>query len=72
MIENAPAQVATLRPSLRDSFARAVTYLRLSLTDRCDLRCVYRLASAFIELGVRKLRLPGGEPLVRREFMSLV
>lgn len=76
-----------------DGFGRAVTYLRLSVTDRCDLRCVYcmaehmtflpkaevltleeldRLASAFIGLGVRKLRLTGGEPLVRKGFMALV
>ena len=79
--------------SLRDTLGRDVTYLRLSVTDRCDLRCVYcmtermqflpkadvlsleeldRLASAFIALGVRKLRLTGGEPLVRRDFMELV
>lgn len=78
---------------LRDAFARDVTYLRLSVTDRCDLRCVYcmaermeflpkadvlsleeldRLASAFVGLGVRKIRLTGGEPLVRRDFMHLV
>lgn len=78
---------------LRDAFARDVTYLRLSVTDRCDLRCVYcmaermeflpkadvlsleeldRLASAFIGMGVKKLRLTGGEPLVRRDFMRLV
>ena len=78
---------------LRDAFFRDVSYLRLSVTDRCDLRCVYcmaermeflpkaevlsleeldRLASAFIALGVRKLRLTGGEPLVRRDFMHLV
>lgn len=76
---------------LTDGFGRAVRYLRLSVTDRCDLRCSYcmgervqflprrellsleeldRLASAFIELGVRKLRVTGGEPLVRRGIMS--
>lgn len=80
-------------PSLIDGFGRAVTYLRVSVTDRCDLRCVYcmaehmtflpkaqvltleeldRLASTFVTLGVRKLRLTGGEPLVRRGFMDLV
>ncbi|ATC33587.1 GTP 3',8-cyclase MoaA [Caulobacter vibrioides] len=80
-------------PSLIDGFGRAVTYLRVSVTDRCDLRCVYcmaehmtflpkaevltleeldRLASAFVGLGVRKLRLTGGEPLVRKGFMALV
>jgi cyclic pyranopterin phosphate synthase len=78
---------------LVDAFGRTVTYLRVSVTDRCDLRCVYcmaehmtflpkaqvltleeldRIASAFVALGVRKLRLTGGEPLVRKGFMSLV
>ena len=78
---------------LVDGFGRTVTYLRVSVTDRCDLRCVYcmaekmtflpkaevltleeldRVASAFIGLGVRKLRLTGGEPLVRKGFMGLV
>ena len=81
------------RPSLVDGFGRAVTYLRVSVTDRCDLRCVYcmaehmtflpkaevltleeldRIATAFVRLGVRKLRLTGGEPLVRKGFMELV
>jgi cyclic pyranopterin phosphate synthase len=76
-----------------DPFGRAITYLRVSVTDRCDFRCVYcmaedmtflpkaeilsleeldRLCSAFIRLGVRKLRLTGGEPLVRKNVMSLV
>src|SRR3984893_6443981 len=85
---------ATLKPRpLVDPFARAITYLRVSVTDRCDFRCVYcmsenmtflpkadvlsleeldRLCSAFIAKGVRKLRLPGGEPLVRRGIMTLV
>jgi cyclic pyranopterin phosphate synthase len=75
-----------------DPFGRAVTYLRVSVTDRCDLRCVYcmaedmtflpkrdlltleeldRLCGAFIRLGTTKIRLTGGEPLVRREVMSL-
>jgi GTP 3',8-cyclase len=79
--------------SLIDGFARTVTYLRVSVTDRCDLRCVYcmaehmaflpkaqvltleeldRVASVFVGLGVRKLRLTGGEPLVRKGFLSLV
>ncbi len=81
------------RPALIDGFGRTVTYLRLSVTDRCDLRCVYcmaehmtflpkaevlsleeldRIASAFVGLGVRKLRLTGGEPLVRKGIMTLV
>src|SRR3954453_15648423 len=76
-----------------DPFGRHISYLRVSVTDRCDFRCVYcmaedmtflpkaeiprpgdpdRLCSAFIRLGVRKLRLTGGEPLVRRNVMSLV
>ncbi len=81
------------RTPLVDRFGRAITYLRVSVTDRCDFRCVYcmaedmtflpkkdvlsleeldRLCSAFVARGVRKLRLTGGEPLVRRNFMSLV
>jgi cyclic pyranopterin phosphate synthase len=84
---------ATGRPNLVDPFGRAITYLRVSVTDRCDFRCVYcmaenmtflpkadllsleeldRLCSAFIARGVRKLRLTGGEPLVRRGIMTLV
>jgi cyclic pyranopterin phosphate synthase len=80
-------------PPLVDPFGRAITYLRVSVTDRCDFRCVYcmaenmsflpkadilsleeldRLCSAFIAKGVRKLRLTGGEPLVRRGIMTLV
>ena len=76
-----------------DPFGRTISYLRVSVTDRCDLRCFYcmsedmtflpkadlltleeldRLCSAFIAKGVRKLRLTGGEPLVRRNVMSLV
>nr|WP_245280168.1 GTP 3',8-cyclase MoaA [Pseudorhizobium pelagicum] len=76
-----------------DPFQRAVTYLRVSVTDRCDFRCTYcmaenmtflpkkdlltleeleRLCSAFIAKGVRKLRLTGGEPLVRKNIMHLV
>jgi cyclic pyranopterin phosphate synthase len=78
---------------LIDPFGRPITYLRVSVTDRCDLRCVYcmaedmsflpkpdiltleeleRLAAAFIDLGVQKLRITGGEPLVRRNVLSLI
>ncbi len=78
-------------PPLIDPFARAITYLRVSVTDRCDFRCVYcmaeqmtflpkrdlltleeldRLCSQFIALGVRKLRITGGEPLVRKGIMT--
>lgn len=76
-----------------DPFGRTVSYLRVSVTDRCDFRCVYcmaedmtflpkadllsleeldRLCSAFVGMGVRKLRLTGGEPLVRRGIMTLI
>lgn len=77
---------------LIDRFGRQVTYLRLSVTDRCDLRCTYcmaermtflprsdllsldelaHIAEAFIRRGVRKIRITGGEPLVRRDIMQL-
>ena len=83
--------MATPLPPLVDPFARRITYLRVSVTDRCDFRCVYcmsetmqflpkaelltleeldRLCSAFIDLGVRKLRVTGGEPLVRRDILG--
>ena len=76
---------------LIDPFARAITYLRVSVTDRCDFRCVYcmsenmtflpkkelltleeldRMCSTFVHLGVEKLRITGGEPLVRRDIMT--
>ncbi|WP_084627808.1 GTP 3',8-cyclase MoaA [Elstera litoralis] len=89
---------AVHRPSpaaapLIDPFGRAISYLRISVTDRCDFRCVYcmsedmsflpkadlltleeleRLAGAFIATGTRKIRLTGGEPLVRRNVMQLI
>ena len=92
-------QIGNARPLLVgndpmiDPFGRAVTYLRVSVTDRCDFRCTYcmaenmtflpkkdlltleelsRLCSAFIDKGVKKLRLTGGEPLVRKNIMFLV
>ena len=76
---------------LIDPYARAITYLRVSVTDRCDFRCVYcmaenmqflpkkelltmeeldRLCSTFVGMGVQKLRITGGEPLVRRDIMT--
>jgi cyclic pyranopterin phosphate synthase len=87
------AQPTLRHPPLVDPFGRAITYLRVSVTDRCDFRCVYcmaedmtflpkkdvlsleeldRLCSAFVARGVRKLRLTGGEPLVRKNIMTLV
>lgn len=89
---NARPLAAAAGPMI-DPFGRAVTYLRVSVTDRCDFRCTYcmaenmtflpkkdlltleeldRLCSAFIAKGVRKLRLTGGEPLVRKNIMHLV
>lgn len=86
-----PGPSAAARP-LVDPFRRAITYLRVSVTDRCDFRCFYcmsedmnflpkrdlltleeldRLCTVFVERGVRKLRLTGGEPLVRRNIMTL-
>jgi cyclic pyranopterin phosphate synthase len=80
-------------PQLVDRFGRRVDYIRLSVTDRCDFRCVYcmaedmqfvpraevlsleelyRLGQAFTQLGVKKIRLTGGEPLVRHNVMHLV
>ncbi len=85
-------KAASLAP-LIDPFGRAITYLRVSVTDRCDFRCVYcmpekmqflpkrdlltleeldRLCTAFVARGTRKLRLTGGEPLVRRDVMNLI
>src|SRR5262249_18821994 len=84
---------AAAKRGLIDPFGRAISYLRVSVTDRCDFRCVYcmaenmsflpkteiltleeldRLCSAFVARGVRKLRLTGGEPLVRRGIITLV
>jgi len=83
--------VQAMTAPLIDPFARAISYLRVSVTDRCDFRCVYcmsenmtflpkkdlltleeldRMCSAFVRLGVRKLRITGGEPLVRRGIMT--
>ena len=88
-----PSSSLKLSSGMVDPFGRTINYLRVSVTDRCDLRCFYcmsedmtflpksdllsleeldRLCSAFIAKGVRKLRLTGGEPLVRRNVMSLV
>jgi GTP 3',8-cyclase len=84
--------ISSLAPALVDGFGRAITYVRISVTDRCDFRCVYcmsedmsflpkreilsleeleRLSSTFIQMGTRKIRITGGEPLVRRDIMNL-
>src|SRR5579875_2558216 len=86
-------QAAPGMSPLVDPFGRRISYIRVSVTDRCDFRCVYcmaedmqflpkrdllsleeldRLCSAFVRRGTRKIRLTGGEPLVRRDLMSLV
>ncbi len=86
------SMMQTASAPLIDPFQRRVSYLRVSVTDRCDFRCVYcmaedmtflpkaevlsleeldRLCTGFVKLGVRKLRLTGGEPLVRRDIMKL-
>jgi cyclic pyranopterin phosphate synthase len=80
-----------MTPRLVDPFQRDISYLRVSVTDRCDFRCVYcmsenmtflpkkelltleeleRMCSAFVRLGVEKLRITGGEPLVRRDILT--
>ena len=85
--------MATVSNNLIDKFGRRVDYIRLSVTDRCDFRCVYcmtedmtflprseilsleeiyQVAHAFTELGVKKIRLTGGEPMVRSNVMSLI
>jgi GTP 3',8-cyclase len=87
-----PIQTSAPATELVDPFGRGIQYLRVSVTDRCDFRCVYcmsehmsflpkqdlltleeldRLCSAFVRRGVRKLRITGGEPLVRRDIMTL-
>ena len=79
------------KSNLIDPFNRHITYLRLSVTDRCDLRCtycmpekmtflnkkevlsfeeMYKLCSGFIQLGIKKIRITGGEPLVRKGIMD--
>lgn len=88
-----PPSQAPLMDKLQDAFGRKITYLRLSVTDRCDFRCTYcmsekmhfvprseilsleeclRVARTFVALGVDKIRLTGGEPLVRKDLVWLV
>ena len=91
-VSDTPQHLEGAQGSLVDPFGRHVTYLRVSVTDRCDFRCVYcmsehmtflprkdlltleeldRLCSAFVQRGVNKLRITGGEPLVRKNIMYL-
>lgn len=103
--ESSPAGLAEFKPAVNfgelkhapgtlvDKYGRHITYIRLSITDRCDFRCTYcmaeemtflprdevmsleeclRVASTFVELGVSKVRLTGGEPLVRKDAMWLI
>jgi len=95
-LEGGAASVAphpTSRAALVDPYGRHINYIRVSVTDRCDFRCVYcmaedmqflpkrdlltleeldRLCSAFVARGTKKIRLTGGEPLVRRDLMRLI
>jgi cyclic pyranopterin phosphate synthase len=92
MNEIRPIPASGTMPALVDPFGRQISYLRVSVTDRCDFRCVYcmsehmtflpkpdlltleeldRLCSAFVSRGVEKLRITGGEPLVRRDILTL-
>ena len=92
MTSPARPEAASAQPQLVDPFGRSISYLRVSVTDRCDFRCVYcmsedmsflpkkdlltleeldRLIGGFVALGTRKVRLTGGEQLVRRDVMSL-
>src|SRR3989304_5801761 len=87
-----PGKVPSRLDPIIDRYGRHVTYVRISVTDRCDFRCVYcmaeemefvpraklltleelaEIASAFIELGVGKIRITGGEPLIRRNVIKL-
>src|SRR5271170_2767098 len=81
----------TAAPTLTDRYSRAITDLRVSITDRCNYRCVYcrtgnegaqyselpmadylRMVRVFVSLGIEKVRLTGGEPLLRKEILPMV
>jgi GTP 3',8-cyclase len=91
-MQNTSQETTAITTPMIDPFGRSISYLRVSVTDRCDFRCVYcmsehmtflpkqdllsleeldRLCSAFVAKGARKLRITGGEPLVRRDIMTL-
>jgi cyclic pyranopterin phosphate synthase len=88
---SSPEAAAAVHAPLRDKFGRAITDLRLSVTDRCNYKCVYcrtgndgaqyaelaldeyiRLAQIFVSLGIEKLRLTGGEPLLRKDLVEMI
>jgi len=92
IVRSGKSEGSMSQTQLIDQYGRQITYVRMSVTDRCDFRCVYcmdekmtflprdqvmsleeiqLIARAFVELGVNKIRLTGGEPLVRRDVMSL-
>ena len=92
MRHDVPRNATGYTPAMIDPFGRPITYLRVSVTDRCDLRCTYcmaedmtflpkaeilsleemeRICAAFVRLGTTKIRITGGEPLVRRDVMRL-
>jgi cyclic pyranopterin phosphate synthase len=90
-LESIPVLAQSLAPALRDSYGRAITDLRVSVTDRCNYRCVYcrtgnegaqydelpiadylRIIRLFVSLGIEKIRLTGGEPLLRAGLLDLI
>jgi cyclic pyranopterin phosphate synthase len=91
LLNSSPGEVSAPSPGLTDSFGRAITDLRVSVTDRCNYQCVYcrsgsagaqfaelpmsdylRMIRVFVSLGIQKVRLTGGEPLLRKGIVSLV
>jgi len=91
--ENSPMRGASRQETLVDQFGRTIDYVRISITDRCDFRCIYcmnedmqflprediltleelgAIGKSFVELGIKKIRLTGGEPLVRQNCLKLI
>ncbi len=90
-IQSVPVAVSPSLPALRDSYGRAITDLRVSITDRCNYRCIYcrtgregaqyselaldeylRMVRVFVQLGIEKVRITGGEPLLRKGLVEFV